>query len=71
MDIIRKMTFINVTVHFPESEERKAELARRAADVHAKAVMQKLNSLDCTELQKLSLLDALLEYVKKENGKQA
>ncbi len=68
--VIRKMAPINVIVYYPKTEEGKEELARRVSDVHAAAVNQRLKSLNCPTNQKLELLDAVIETVKKNSREQ-
>ena len=66
MTAIRKMAPIHVIVYYPKTEAGKEELARREADFHAAAVNQRLKSLNCPTSQKLALLDAVIETMKKE-----
>ena len=70
MAVIRKMAPINVIVHFPTTEEGKEDLARRVSDVHAAAVIQRIQELNCPTQQKLDLLDAVIKTAKENNGKQ-
>lgn len=67
MTVIRKMTPVNVIVHLPKTEEGKAELSKRAADVHANAVNQRLKLLNCPTGQKLDLLNAVIKTVKESS----
>lgn len=62
---------VNLIVHYPDTAEGKEELARRAADVHANVVNQRLKSLNCPAKQKLDLLDAVIETVKSKSKEQA
>lgn len=64
---IRKMAPVNLIVYCPKTEEGKDELARRISDVHASAVNQRLKSLNCPMKQKLDLLDAVIEAVRKRS----
>jgi len=68
--VIRKKAPINLIVHVPETEAGKEELAKRVSEVHAEAVIRRLNGLNCPAGQKLALLDAIIEAVKKENREQ-
>ena len=68
--VIRKMASINPIVYYPKTEEGKEELARRVSDVHAASVNQRLKSLKCPTSQKLELLDAVIETVKKRSREQ-
>lgn len=63
--LIRKSAPINVIVHYPTTEEGKAELARRVATVHAESVIDKINRLKCPNKQKLELLDAVIDTAKR------
>ena len=67
---IRKMAPINVIMYFPKTEKGKEELAKRVAEVHAAAVNQRLKELNCPTRQKLELLDAVIETVKKRSREQ-
>lgn len=68
--MIRKMAPINLIVYSPKTEAGKEELARRVSDVHAGGVTQRLKSLTCPTQQKLDLLDAIMETVKKRSREQ-
>ena len=70
VSLIGKMVPIKLIIHYPNSEEGKEALARRVSDIHAAAVNQRLKSLTCPTSQKLELLDAIIESVKKENREQ-
>ena len=69
--VIRQMAPINLIVYYPKTEEGKEELAKRVSDVHAAAVTQRLKSLNCPTQQKLDLLDAVIDTVKKRSREQA
>ena len=68
--VIRKMAPINLIVYYPKTEEGKEDLARRVSDVHAAAVNQRLKSLNCPTIQKLELLEAVIETAKKNSREQ-
>lgn len=55
------MASVNLIVHYPKTPEGREELARRVADAHASAVIQRIQSLNCSAKQKLELLDAVIE----------
>ena len=44
----------------------KEELAKRVATVHAQAVMAYISKLPCPTGQKVALIDAMLEHVRKD-----
>ena len=67
---IRKMAPIRVIVHSPRTEEGRAELARRVADVHANAVMQRIKELECPDQQKMDLLDAVIRTVRERSAEK-
>ena len=52
-------------VHYPKTEAGKEELARRVAAVHAESVIAKINRLNCPTKQKLELVDAVIDTVKR------
>lgn len=51
----------------PGDESGKRELSRRAASIHADIIRQSLLQLNCPALQKIQLLDTLME---KEESKK-
>lgn len=67
----RKSAPINVIMHYPETEEGKQELARRVASVHADFTIQYIQNLKCPTEQKIQLLDAVINDVKKELNHEA
>ena len=48
--------------HFPETEEGKAELARRVSIIQAQAILTKINKLPIPTDQKLQLLDDIIDH---------
>ena len=67
---MRSMAPVNVIVHYPKTEAGKEELAKRVADVHATAVIQRLKRLNCPTHQKQALLDAVIDTAKKRSREQ-
>ena len=61
---------MNVIVHRPIGEKERNELARRAAELHAAAVVQHIESLSCPRAQKLALLDAIVQKRKQEGSNE-
>ena len=57
-------------VHYPKTEAGKEELARRDATVHAESVIAKINRLNCPTKQKLELVDAVIDTVKRRQKEQ-
>lgn len=70
MTVIQKMAPINLIVYYPKTDEGKADLAARVAEVHAAAVNQRLKSLNCPTNQKQELLDAVIATVKEHSREQ-
>ena len=68
--VIRSMAPVNLIVYYPKTEEGQMELAKRVSDVHAAAVTQRIKSLNCPTIQKLELLDAVIETVKERSTEQ-
>ena len=64
-DFIRRMAPIQLIVYSPNTKEGAEILAKRAADVHAASVHQRLKALNCPADQKLELLNAVIETVRK------
>ena len=58
-------------VHYPKTEAGKQELARRVATVHTESVIAKINRLNCPTKQKLELVDAVIDTVKRKQKAQA
>ena len=48
---------MQIILVFPESEEKRRELSRLAAEIHARAVIRRLNLLSCPVSEKLPLLE--------------
>ena len=58
-------------VHYPKTDAGKEELARRVATVHAESVIAKINRLNCPTKQKVGLVDAVIDTVKRKQKEQA
>ena len=63
---MKKAAPINIIVHYPTTEEGWRELRRRMAIVHADAVLNSVQKLNCPSWQKIKLIDAIIEDAKKE-----
>ena len=63
---MRKAAPINIIVHYPTTEEGWRELRRRMAIVHADAVLNSVQKLNCPTWQKIKLIDAIIEDAKKK-----
>ena len=63
---MKKAAPINIIVHYPKTEEGWRELRRRMAIVHADAVLNSVQKLNCPTWQKIKLIDAIIEDAKKE-----
>ena len=63
---MKKEAPINIIVHYPTTEEGWRELRRRMAIVHADAVLNYVQKLNCPTWQKIKLIDAIIEDAKKE-----
>lgn len=64
---IPQKTSINLIVHSPTTENGRMELANRVAMLHAAAVIQRLNARKDSAPQKMDLLDAVINAVKKRS----
>lgn len=51
---------INIMVYYPEKIEAQRELEKRIAEIHADAVIQYIDSLNCTREQKIALVNDFL-----------
>ena len=65
---MRKMAPVNVIVYYPKTEAGREELSRRVALIHADAVNHRLKELTCPEKQKLELLDAVIDTVRRRSS---
>jgi len=63
---MKKAAPINIIVHYPTTEEGWRELRRRMAIVHADAVLNSVQKLNCPTWQKIKLIDAIIEDAKIE-----
>lgn len=63
---MKKAAPVNIIVHYPTTEEGWRELRRRMAIVHADAVLNSVQKLNCPTWQKIKLIDAIIEDAKKE-----
>ncbi|MBQ3052722.1 MAG: hypothetical protein IJD55_03395 [Clostridia bacterium] len=63
---MKKAAPINIIVHYPTTEEGWRELRRRMAIVHADAVLNSVQKLNCPTWQKIKLVEAIIEDAKKE-----
>lgn len=63
---MKKAAPINIIVHYPKTEEGWRELRKRMAIVHADAVLNSVQKLNCPTWQKIKLIDAIIEDAKKE-----
>ena len=70
MTFIRSMAPIHMTVHYPEPPAGQEELHRRVSEVHASAVVQRINALNCPTSQKMELLDAVIHTIKTRSREQ-
>ena len=52
---------VRLIPHFPQSLKNRQQLARQVAKIHADAAARYLQSLNCPTVQKLALLDALIQ----------
>ena len=63
---MKKAAPINIIVHYPTTVEGWRELRRRMAIVHADAVLNSVQKLNCPTWQKIKLVEAIIEDAKKE-----
>lgn len=63
---MKKAAPINIIVYYPTTEEGWRELRRRMAIVHADAVLNSVQKLNCPTWQKIKLVEAIIEDAKKE-----
>ena len=63
---MKKAAPINIIVHYPTTEEGWRDLRRRMAIVHADAVLNSVQKLNCPTWQKIKLVEAIIEDAKKE-----
>ena len=63
---MKKAAPINIIVHYPTTEEGWRELRRRMAIVHADAVLNSVQKLNCPTWQKIKLIDAIIDDARRE-----
>ena len=56
---------MKVIVHYPSTEEGKAELTRRVSKMHADAIGMYLAKLNCPLEQKDKIIDMLIESARE------
>ena len=66
---MRKAAPINIIVHYPTTDKGWSELRMRMAIVHADAVLNSVQKLNCPTWQKIKLIDAIIEDTKTEDQK--
>lgn len=59
---------MKLTIHYPNSEAKCLELARRVAVVHADTALQYIEHLSCSKAQKATLMDAVISMKRKERS---
>jgi len=59
---------VKIIVHLPDTEQGMSELTRKAAQLHAEAISGYVAKLNCPQTQKLELVDAVVDIVKKAQG---
>ena len=57
---------IEVILHFPKSQKRKDELAKRVATIHAQAILTSVAQQDCPTDQKIALIEAVQKLVRED-----
>lgn len=57
---------MNIIVHYPKDEQAIKALQKKVADVHAEAVDSYIDKLTCPKVQKIALLDALIDTMKNK-----
>ena len=62
-----KKKTIHLVLHFPESEEGRQELSRRAAQIHAESILERIEGLHCPLEQKRKLLDAVIADTREKS----
>lgn len=67
--MIKGGTALQIIVHFPKDKEMQRELSKKAAIIHADAVIEKIKALPCPTEQKAELLGAIKRYIQNEDGK--
>ena len=67
LNIARKSTPINVIFYYPKTTEGTHELEKQVSNIHADIVNQRLKNLNCPTVQKIKLLNAVIEAASIEN----
>ena len=61
------MTF-KITVHYPNDEKKKTELAKKVSAVHAQTVIEKIKSMSCPMEQKAEMINKIIQIHKNKDG---
>ena len=59
---------MEVFVHYPSTPEGLKQLQHEAAVLHAQYVSSRIRKLPCSKEQKLRLVDAIVQKIKKEDS---
>lgn len=62
----KRPTHISISLCQPETAAGQEALAKHLAMLHAETVIQKIRALPCSPVQKLALLDAVIDTAKKQ-----
>lgn len=57
---------MNVIVHYPETADKQAEIAKSVAKLHAESIIRYIEKLNCPADQKLALIDSIIATVKNK-----
>ena len=61
---------VNIIMYYPQTEDKKQELAKRVAEVHANAVFRRINALNLTVTQKQQLHDAIANSARQRSSEK-
>lgn len=57
---------MEIILHFPNIKDFEKGLAKKVAELHAEAILDYLEQLDCPAEQKLALLNSVLKQVQRD-----
>ena len=58
---------MTIIVHQPITQTAQDELIRRSTKFHADQIIANINSLSCSDEQKMQLFDAVTTYIRQSN----
>ena len=55
---------MDVIAHYPETPDKRSELSKRVAKLHAESIIRYIEKLNCPADQKLAIIDSIIAAIK-------